>query len=190
MTAVTDFTVLVLPGVGGSGPDHWQTVWEQAFPDFQRVQQADWDKPVYAEWSARLTQAVARSARPVVLVAHSLGTSLVMRWAFDEPAAAKKVAGAFLVAPTDRDRVEGAPHSPARGFGHMILERLPFPSAVVASRDDDRVSFQRAQAFARAWGATLIDAGNLGHMGSAARLGVWPSGLIWFGQFLASLEAA
>ena len=190
MRDIKDFTILILPGVGGSGTEHWQTAWEKAFPGFQRVEQADWDKPVYTEWSARLTAAVAQSARPVVLVAHSLGTSLTMRWAFDQPVPAQKVAGAFLVAPTDRDRFEDAPDSAARGFGRMILARLPFPSAVVASRDDDRVSFDRAEAFAVAWGSTLIDAGNHGHLGSAAQLGVWPSGLLWFGQFLASLHVA
>jgi len=187
---IKDLTILILPGVGGSGSEHWQTFWEKAFPSFQRVEQADWEKPVYSEWSARLTEAVTQSARPVVLVAHSLGTSLTMRWAFDQPAAARKVAGAFLVAPTDRDRFDGAPNSSVRGFGRMILARLPFRSAVVGSRNDDRVSFERAQAFAAAWGSTLIDAGNLGHMGSAAQLGVWPFGLLWFGQFLASLELA
>jgi len=190
MRDIKDFTILVLPGLGGSGAEHWQTAWEKAFPGFQRVEQVDWGKPVYAEWSARLSEAVAQSTRPVVLVAHSLGTSLTMRWSFDQPVHAQKVAGAFLVAPTDRDRLEGKPDSPTRGFGRMILARLPFPSAVVASRDDDRVSFERATVFAAAWGSTLIDAGNHGHMGSAARLGVWPFGLLWFGQFLASLDVA
>ena len=180
------FSILILPGLGGSGPEHWQTAWEKAFPQFKRVEQADWDQPVYPEWAARLTEAVAQTTRPVVLVAHSLGTSLTMRWSFDQPAAAAKVAGTFLVAPTDRDRIDAA-SSPSRGFGPMILRPLPFPSAVVASRNDDRVSFERARAFAAAWGSRLIDAGNLGHMGSAAQLGVWPRGLIWFGQFIASL---
>lgn len=188
MRDIKDLTVLILPGLGGAGPEHWQTAWEKAFPGFQRVEQANWDKPAYAEWSARLTEAVTQSTRPVVLVAHSLGTSLTMRWAFGQPVLAKKVAGAFLVAPTDRDRFDGAPDSPTRGFGRMILKRLPFPSAVVASRNDDRVSYERAEAFAEAWGSTLIDAGNLGHMGSAAQLGVWPFGLLWFGQFIASLD--
>ncbi|OGA37900.1 MAG: hypothetical protein A3G24_04950 [Betaproteobacteria bacterium RIFCSPLOWO2_12_FULL_62_13] len=190
MRDIQDLTVLILPGLGGSGAGHWQTAWEKAFPSFRRVQQANWDQPVYAEWSARLTQAVAQSTRPIVLAAHSLGTSLTMRWAFDQPVLAQKVAGAFLVAPTDRDRLEGAPDSPTRGFGRMILARLPFPSAVVASRNDDRVSFKRAGAFATAWGSTLIDAGNQGHMGTAAQLGVWPLGLVWFGQFVASLDVA
>ena len=41
-----DFSVLIHPGLNGSGPDHWHSHWEQAFPDFVRVQQADWDHPV------------------------------------------------------------------------------------------------------------------------------------------------
>lgn len=187
MRDINDFTILILPGLGGSGPDHWQTAWVGAFPGMQRVEQANWEKPVYEEWAARLTEAVTRAKRPVVLVAHSLGTSLTMRWAFEQTEAARKVAGAFLVAPTDRDHFDAAPTSPVRGWGPMILKPLPFPSAIVASRNDDRVSFERAETFARAWGSNLIDAGNLGHIGSAARLGLWPFGLLYFGQFVASL---
>ena len=144
---------------------------------------------MYADWSARLTAAVAQSVRPVVLLAHSLGTSLVMRWSLEQPKLAQKVAGAFLVAPTDRDRFEADPDSPVRGFGPMILQRLPFYSVVVASRNDERVTFERATGFAQAWGATLVDAGHQGHMGTAAQLGIWPRGLLWFGQFLALLKA-
>ena len=189
MNDTKHFTILMVPGVGGSGAEHWQSFWETAFPEFQRVQQDDWDKPVYAQWAARLSDAVKNSPRPVVIVAHSLGTSLTMRWSHDQPALAKKVAGAFLVAPTDRDRFANVPDSPVQGFGNMILQRLPFASAVVASRDDERVSFERAEVFAKAWGATPIDAGSHGHLGSAAQLGVWPSGLVWFGQFLASITS-
>lgn len=189
MHDLKNFTVLIVPGVGGSGDEHWQTFWEAAFPEFRRVQQADWDKPVYREWAAQLSAAVERSDKPVVLVGHSLGTSLTMRWSLEHAALAKKVAGAFLVAPTDRDRFAQTPASPVQGFGNMLLEKLPFPTAVVASRDDDRVSFERAQLFAKAWGASFTDAGSHGHLGSAARLGVWPLGLLTFGQFIAALRA-
>jgi predicted alpha/beta hydrolase family esterase len=33
-----------------------------------------------------------------------------------------------------------------------------------------------------------VDAGNLGHIGSASKLGLWPFGLFHFGQFIGSLE--
>jgi len=127
---INDFSILVLPGLNGAGAEHWMTFWEKAFPAFRRVLQDDWEKPDYAAWSARLSEAVTQSARPVVLIAHSLGTSLAMRWSFDQPALTRKVAGAFLVAPTDRDMFDARPGgSPVRGFGSMILKRLPFPSS-------------------------------------------------------------
>ena len=46
--------MLIHPGLNGSGPDHWHTHWEQAFPDFVRVQQADWDHPVYDRFRSDL----------------------------------------------------------------------------------------------------------------------------------------
>jgi predicted alpha/beta hydrolase family esterase len=147
----------------------------------RRVQQDDWDTPLYADWALRLSEAVDRCTKPVLLIAHSLGTSLIMRWAH---AAKTEVAGAFLVAPTDRDRRD---NDPARGFSPMLLQPLPFPSMVLASRDDELVAFERAQVFATSWGSHLIDVGSLGHVGSAANLGLWPQGLVWFGQFIASL---
>ena len=187
MRQLKDFSVLILPGLGGAGEDHWQTHWERAFPAFTRVQQADWEAPAYEDWAPRLTEAVTKAPRPALLVAHSLGTSLTMKWSFDQPAAAKKVAGAFLVAPSDRDRFKVQGRAEPRGFGQMILKRLPFPSMVVASGNDDRVSLERARAFAGAWGSTLIHAGDLGHIGSAAKLGLWPAGLVWLGQFVATI---
>lgn len=186
MRTLNDVSALILPGLNGAGADHWQTHWEQAFPDFVRVEQADWDHPVYDVWAARLTEYVNKATKPVVLVPHSAGTSLVMKWSFDQPAAVKKVAGVFFVAPSDRDRPVP---SALQGFGGMILKRLPYPSAVVAGRDDDRVSFERAQEFAQAWGSMFFDGGMHGHLGSAAKLGVWPAGLVFFGQFLATLRA-
>src|SRR5437879_5512290 len=74
-----------------------------------------------------------------------------------------------------------------RGFAPIIMKRLPFPSVVLASRNDERVAFERAEAFASAWGSRLIDVGALGHIGSSAKLGLWPQGLVLFGQFIASV---
>lgn len=111
-----------------------------------------------------------------------------MRWASDRPDLACKVAGAFLVAPSDRDVLDGTSDNPIKGFGPMLLKPLPFKAIVVVSRNDHLVTFERAIAFANAWKATLVDARFNGHLGSAAQLGIWPSGLVKLGQFLQSLE--
>lgn len=183
---LADVEVLILPGSGGAGPDHWLTHWEAVFPAFQRVQQDDWAKPVYADWVARLNERLTASRKPVVLVGHSLGTCLTVRWAAEFPQMTRHVAAAFLVATTDIGRFEGTDGSPAIGFAPTPLLRLPFPSMVLASHNDERVSFERSVEFAHAWGAQLIDVGHCGHIGSAARLGVWPQGLVHFGQLLAT----
>ncbi|MDI1246867.1 MAG: alpha/beta hydrolase [Rhodoferax sp.] len=187
MKFFSDYRVLVLPGRDGSGDDHWQTLWERLFPEFVRVQQRDWVRPVYSEWGLALTDAVTVAEKPVLLIAHSAGTSLTMRWAADRPDLARKVVGAFLVAPSDRDVLEGSPDNPIQGFGPMILKPLPFRSVVIASQNDPLVSFDRAKLFAQAWQSTLVDAGMQGHLGSAAKLGVWPQGLVTLGQFIATL---
>jgi uncharacterized protein len=179
---ISAFEILILPGHQSSGPDHWQSHWEKAFSNMRRVQQDDWDAPVYADWARRLSEAVDSCQKPALLIAHSLGTSLVMRWA--HTAKTESVAGAFLVSPTDRDRARNFRPS---GFGPMLLQPLPFPSMVLVSSNDELVSVERAEVFANAWGSQLVDVGPLGHIGSAAKLGLWPHGLVWLGQFIASL---
>jgi len=47
---------------------------------------------------------------------------------------------------------------------------------------------ERAQAFAQAWGSAFLDGGMNGRLGSASMLGVWPEGLVYFGQFLTGLR--
>ena len=111
MQDLNNYNVLIVPGVGGSGAEHWQTFWEDAFPQFQRVQQADWDRPVYTQWAARLSDAVTQSTRPVVIVAHSLGTSLTMRWPKKSPApfsSRQPIATASPTCPIRRCRVSAA----------------------------------------------------------------------------------
>lgn len=136
MHDLNHFDILILPSWHNSGPDHWQTHWEAAFPNMRRVEQDDWEAPIHADWSCRITAAVERCQRPVLLVAHSLGTALVTRWAHEAENTA--VVGAFLVATSDIDRFAGVPDSPLRGFDPIVMKRLPFPSIVLASRDDER----------------------------------------------------
>jgi predicted alpha/beta hydrolase family esterase len=182
-----DFDVLVLPGWHGSGPDSWQTHWQHAFPAMQRVMQDDWDTPRYDEWAKRLSDYIDRCSKPVILIAHSLGTSLTTRWSqeFDT----SKVAGAFLVAPSDRESAKALANDAIKGFAPMMLAKLPFPTMLISSADDPHVSPERARHFADAWGSTFIDVGALGHIGAGEKLGLWPEGLILFGRFVQCLKA-
>jgi uncharacterized protein len=187
MRAIEDFDILILPGWRGSGPEHWQTHWQAAFPAMRRVEQTDWERPVYADWARNLSAAVNSSRKPVVLVAHSLANALVARWSQDADTHA--IAGAFMVATSDINRFAGTPEFTVYGFDPLVLKALPFPAVVLSSRDDERVAPERARQFAASWGARFVDVGERGHVGSAANLGLWPQGLVLFGQFIAALDA-
>ena len=91
-----------------------------------------------------------------------------------DPLGRLRIAGALLVAPSDTD----APSYPGctTGFQPMRLERLPFPSIVIASTDDPYVSPERARQFATAWGSDYTEIGNAGHINGDAGYGPWPEG--------------
>ena len=164
-------TVLILPGIGDSGPAHWQSLWQAANPGFQRVAQRDWEHPVCREWVATLEGSLQKMRGPVVLVAHSLGCLLVAHWA---ASTTRTVQGALLVAVPDplgaRFPVE------AQGFAPLPRTPLPFPSVLVASSDDPYGSIPHAQACAAAWGSRWVNIGAAGHINAASGLGHWPAG--------------
>lgn len=164
--------VLIVPGLGNSGPQHWQTHWQQRNPDFIRVEQADWDQPDFADWLARLDAAINACPAPPIVVAHSLSCSLVGHWVTRH---AGELHAALLVAPAD---VDSDSHTPPEtwGFRPMPLARFACPAIVVASSNDPYVDFERARHFAARWHARFVDAGALGHINSASDLRDWPMG--------------
>jgi uncharacterized protein len=63
-----------------------------------------------------------------------------------------------------------------RTFSTIPLAPLPFPSIVVASRDDPFVTPARAAAFATAWSSRLVTLTAAGHINADAGFGPWPEG--------------
>jgi predicted alpha/beta hydrolase family esterase len=163
--------VLIIPGWGDSGPQHWQTLWERAHPSFRRVVQRDWEYPVRAEWVETLDRAIAAAPGPPVLVAHSLGCHAVAHWA---RAATRPVHGALLVVPPDVEHPEFPPV--IEGFAPIPRARLPFPTIVVASRNDQFGDFEVSRGLAEAWGSRFVDAGRSGHLNTDAGFGPWSMG--------------
>jgi len=46
--------ILTVPGLNGSGPSHWQTLWEQTRDDIVRVDLGNWAAPRRNAWVTRL----------------------------------------------------------------------------------------------------------------------------------------
>lgn len=179
--ATSAFDFLILPGRGNSGVDHWQSYWSMAFPCASRVLQDEWDAPKLADWLPRLDQAILQGSRPAILIGHSLGVSLAVHWLTSRPPG--RVKAALLVAPSD---VESPAHTPdvIRNFAPLPRKAFPVPAIVVASTNDTFVSIERAQQFAADWDADFCNMGELGHINSASRLGLWPQGILLLGQLL------
>jgi predicted alpha/beta hydrolase family esterase len=163
--------VLILPGIGNSGPKHWQSLWEASNPSFRRVEQRDWDAPVCSEWIASLEEAVSNSGSETVLVAHSLACLLVAHWA---AVTRLRIRGALLVAVPDP---EGA-NFPAEaiGFGPVPQKALPFRTIVVASTNDPYGSMDHASRCTSIWGSDLVVINGAGHINSDSGLGEWREG--------------
>lgn len=167
-----DPPILIVPGLYNSGPDHWQSHWERELPRAERVDQQDWERPLLGDWTISLAEAV-RQRPGAILVAHSLGCALVAHFA--QVTGGRGVGGAMLVAPADVNR-EGPAGRLLVGFSPIPRQRLPFPSLVVASRDDPYVEIDRAQAFARGWGSEFVDLGRAGHINVESGHGPWMKG--------------
>jgi len=164
---------LIVPGLGNSGPDHWQTFFETSGDNFKRIIQQEWDAPICNDWVSTIDIAVsAYDPATVILIGHSLGCSTIAHWAgcFN-----KKIKGAMLVAPSD---VEAQLYTfPAKGFAPIPKEKINFKTIVVASIDDQWVSLERAKYFADNWGSEFINIGKAGHINAASGHKAWKEGL-------------
>jgi predicted alpha/beta hydrolase family esterase len=166
-------TILIHPGLGSSGLQHWQSLWEQQH-GFKRIEQQDWETPVCADWISTLQDYVDRyDPKKVILVGHSLACTAIAYWAQKYNVAIK---GALLVAPSDTeaDTYPGG----TTGFKPVPLIKLPFPSIVVASSNDYYVTLDRAKQFADAWGSEFVNIGDAGHINVASGFGRWDAGLV------------
>ncbi len=163
----------IIPGLGNSGPDHWQTHFENSGTNFSRINQQEWDAPVREDWITTIDAVIAGvDPSTVVLIGHSLGCATIAHWAdrYNKP-----IKGALLVAPSD---LEAPVYTfPAKGFDPIPGKKIPFKTIVVASSDDPWVSLERAAFFADNWGSEFINIGHAGHINTAAGFGKWPEGL-------------
>lgn len=157
-------TVLIVPGLGDSGPAHWQSWLMQLLPNAQRVTQNDWETASLPDWADRLGEAIDAAGAPAWIVAHSFGALATVVAGILRP---DRIKGALLVAPPDPDRL---------GIPDVLLEeKLNFPSIVVGSENDPWATAASARRAAEIWGSTFVSAGRSGHINTESGHGPWPS---------------
>ncbi|PLR29424.1 alpha/beta hydrolase [Chimaeribacter arupi] len=166
---------ITVPGYTNSGPQHWQTLLEEKYPQIIRVQQQDWDCPARQAWIDGIAATLALLTGDVMLIGHSCGAVAITQWAaqmLPMPGAGFTIKGALLVAPADVDAPDAL--EAIRIQRPLSLTALPFPSLLVASDNDEHLSLTRANQFAAAWGSELVIIRGGGHLHSAAGYGEWP----------------
>lgn len=159
---LAEFDVLIIPGRGNSGPEHWQSLLEARIPHARRVIQSDWDLPNLDVWANELACQVRGARKPVLAVAHSFGCLATV-------AAVTKlnapIATALLVAPADPGRFNIS--------ASCLQVRLPLPSILVVSRNDPWMDHEAALMWAGQWGCEVLDLGPAGHINVESGHGPW-----------------
>lgn len=165
--------VLIVPGLNDSGPDHWQTRWQQRL-GARRVVQADWRRPDLARWAGEVERALEQMGEGVYrtwIVAHSFGCLATLKALADSRL---PVAGVFLAAPADPDKF---------GIGAQLKMRSPAAGLVVGSTTDPWLSWERARQWGARWDLPVLSAGAAGHINVESGHGEWTEGWEWFQQF-------
>lgn len=164
---------LTVPGLASSGPQHWQTIWENQYPHlFTRVEQENWDWPVKNDWVEKLQESISVLTSPTILVAHSLGCITVAHWANEYASA--NIAGALLVAPADAELSKRLNF--VIGFTPIPVRQFSFRSIVVASTNDIYATISRSKMFASNWGSEFVNIGKKGHINAVSGLNDWAEG--------------
>ncbi len=178
---ISEFDLLIVPRLGGAGDGDWPSRWRAKLSTARLIAPGDAGATQREAWTGAIADAVGAARRPVLFVGHELGAAAVASAAFGLGGA--DIRGAFLVAPPDRaglERIAGPgwplPRAP-----------LPWPSLVIASRNDVNSAYDSVAALAADWGAEMIDAGLAGGLDAASGHGPWPEGLMRLAGFIKTL---
>jgi predicted alpha/beta hydrolase family esterase len=169
-------TVLFVPGLRDHVAEHWQTHLAAEIPGSITVEPLITDRLSRAARVAALDKALSAIDGEVVIAAHSAGALMVAHWAL---APTRQIHGALLATPADVETPLPAGYptfEELRANDWLPIPRalLPFPVIVAASRNDPLAEYGNVAGLAKAWGAKLVDAGEVGHLNPAAGYGPWP----------------
>jgi predicted alpha/beta hydrolase family esterase len=197
--------LLIMPGLHGSGPEHWQSWLERQHPGAVRVRVPNWSPPQLDDWVEAIDRTLTESqARPVsvgpctvaepsarvrllnperpaeawIAVGHSFGCLALARYLQQR---GRGLQAALLVAPANPDRFQIPEGQLDRG--------LPCPSTLIYSRSDPWMSASDARYYGQRWGSQLVDAGEAGHINPESGYGPWPLARQWINQMTQALEA-
>ena len=168
---------VIVPGVGGSEHDHWQSWLQRQLKSCSRVQQQDWNKPVLHEWIEKFFKTVQSIQEPIQIVAHSFGCLTTVAALAQHPELNQKIKNLVLVAPANPARFGDAgfardSQNDYQQYFHQL--KLQVPTQMIISENDPWLNFQDALQLAKAWKIRPKNLGQVGHINVASGFGPFP----------------
>ncbi|WP_038345400.1 RBBP9/YdeN family alpha/beta hydrolase [Acinetobacter sp. A47] len=169
---------VIVPGVGGSEAQHWQSWLQQQLVSSSRVQQKHWDRPVLSEWVAQFVKTINAAPAPVQIVAHSFGCLTSVAALAEHPELKAKVKNLVLVAPANPARFGEAGfarHSLTDYQQYFQQLRIDVPATLLISENDPWLGYVDALQLAQAWQLNPVNLGPVGHINVASGFGPFPA---------------
>ena len=168
---------VIVPGVGGSEYNHWQSWLERQLMSCSRVQQQDWNQPVLKQWIAQFVQTIAPIQDQIQIVAHSFGCLTTVAALAQHPELNQKIKNLILVAPANPARFGDAgfardSQNDYEAYFHQLS--IHVPTTLIISENDPWLAFDDAQRLAKSWQLTPVNAGLAGHINVASGFGPFP----------------
>ncbi|MEQ1093263.1 RBBP9/YdeN family alpha/beta hydrolase [Acinetobacter johnsonii] len=168
---------VIVPGVGGSEHDHWQSWLQRQLKSCSRVQQQDWNKPVLHTWVEQFVKTVQAIQEPIQIVAHSFGCLTTVAALAQHPELNQKIKNLVLVAPANPARFGDAgfareSQNDYQQYFHQL--KLQVPTQMIISENDPWLNFQDALQLAKAWKIRPKNLGQVGHINVASGFGPFP----------------
>jgi predicted alpha/beta hydrolase family esterase len=138
-------TILLVPRAHDEPPGPWSSLADSGVAGVRRAMLPTTGTADLNRWAAGVATSIDACRAPPLVVAHGFGALATLRATF---LFERRIAGAMLVSPADPDH-HGA-------LARLPAVALPYPTLVVASRDDPTLKLTKAGALATRWGARLV----------------------------------
>ncbi|MFT4020604.1 MAG: alpha/beta hydrolase [Acinetobacter sp.] len=167
---------VIVPGVGGSDANHWQSWLQRRLSSSSRVEQ-NWNAPILSQWVRRWASVVQNIHTPIEIIAHSFGCLTSIAALAQHPELASKVSKLILVAPANPARFNesGLAQGSEKNFrSYFESLKIQVPSLMIVSENDPWLAFDDAQHLAKLWNIPTVNLGQVGHINVASGFGPFP----------------
>lgn len=168
---------IIVPGVGGSDADHWQSKLQRELMSCSRVQQQDWNLPILKNWIDEFVSTLKHTTQPIQIVAHSFGCLTTVAALAQHPELANQVKKVVLVAPANPSRFGEAGFAREsignyEAYFHSL--KVNVAADMIISENDPWLNFEDAINLAKAWKIKPRNLGQVGHINVASGFGHFP----------------